>query len=210
MVGAAPARLAFWSPQIRLPLVDAERVDDGSVGVSPRGRRGDDDAFVKWESCPRAFCRCAAVSSVAGVWLLRYVSGGFSDWVASRPAWIWWLKVDGSVVGVPFRSRRCVDLRSGEGWRWRCSFIVLGSAALRRTAPVFEAWRSSPVVVRKWCGFVFSGDGEGIAGVLGRVFPCVFLCWHMYCTLFFVFSEIYMQFLKKVPRQLVLIWWSFT
>ena len=168
-VRAALVRSAFWSSRIRPFLVDAGRVDDGSVGVSPGGRRGDDGASVSWESCPRALCRCAAVSSIVGAGLLRYVFGGRSAWVAPRPARVWWSKEDESVVGAPSRWCSCADLRPGEGWR--CSFIVLRSGALRRATPDFKACSSSRLVVSGWCSFAFSGDGEGVAVALIRVSP---------------------------------------
>lgn len=184
-VGAAPVSPAFWSSQIRPPLVDARCVDDGSVGVSLDGRRGDDGALVLWESCPRALCRCAAASSFVGVGLLRYVFGGGSAWVAPRPARVWWLKEDGSVVGAPSRWCCCVDLCPGEGWR--CPFIVLRSVAVRRTTPAFKACSSSRLVVSGWCGFAFSGDGEGVAVALVRVSPwrIPVLAYVLYCVLCF-------------------------
>ena len=88
-VEAAPARTVFWSSQIRLPLVGAVCSDDGSVDVSLRGRRGDDDVLVLWEFRPRACCRCAGVSSIVGVWLLRYVCGGLLERVGDLGAGSW-------------------------------------------------------------------------------------------------------------------------
>lgn len=129
-----------------------------------RARHGGGVGRVLWSLRPRACLStwCRLLQRRRGA--LGYVGG---VWVASRPVQVCWSKVGRSVLGAPLRWRWCLDL--GEGWR--CSFSVLDSDALRRMALVFEAWWSSPAMVSGWCGFVSSGDGEGDAGVLGRVFP---------------------------------------
>ena len=163
-VGAASASSALLSPSIRPLLAGAICCGDGSEGVLPRGWCSDGSVFVKWRFRPRArsstWCRLLRRQHGA----LRYV-GGFR--VVLRPAQVRWSKEGGFTVGVPWR--RWLDLWLGEGWR--CSFNVPGSVAVRRTTLVFEACRSSLVLGRGWCGLVFSGDGEGDAVALGRVFP---------------------------------------
>ena len=101
--------------------------------------------------------------------------------VISRPAQVKRLVVDGSVGSAPVWWCWRSVLRPGV--IWRSSFIGLSSVAARRTTLVLEAWSSSPVVVRGCCGFVFSGDGGGIAGVLGRVLPrCVSVLLFVSCS----------------------------
>ena len=72
-VGAVLPCTTWCSPRIWLPLIGAAGAGDGSVGVSLRGRRGGDAGLVFWDPCPRALCRCIAVSSVVDAGLPRYV-----------------------------------------------------------------------------------------------------------------------------------------
>ena len=78
-VGAASAWLTVLSPRIWPLLVGVLCVDDGSVGVLPRGWRGDGAVLVQWRLRPRARRRRAAVFSHGGAELLRYVRWSFKE-----------------------------------------------------------------------------------------------------------------------------------
>ena len=142
--------------------------------VLRRARHGGGAGRVFWSLRPRAASstRCRLLQRRRGA--LRYVRDG-GVLVDPRPAQAWWMLVDGFIVGVPFC--RCCYLDPSLRESWRCSFNVLHSVAARRMTPVSEAWCSSPVVVSEWFGTVFSGDGEDVTVVLGRVFPQFVCCY---------------------------------